>query len=214
MSKFISIEYVGTHSELVNFLKSKELLFENKQIGKNKVFMKVPSMEVYDEIKFLEGSTPLEEGKNFTMPQVKEITESEYSSTAENGFELIHPNDNKMVNEIVEPKVEQNVQPVVQPVVTPVVQPIVYPNLQPTVQPANEQGFPQPLIEAPKKTQQLIPESQDVRERIGMALTNTSLPSKSPLSPDDPFVFLTSGSYLRNFIVASTVLLFVLTLLD
>ncbi len=213
MSKFLSIEYVGTHSDLINFLKSKELLHENKQIGLTKVFMKVPSQEVYDEIKFLEGSTPLEEGKDFSMPQIKEINESEYNSTAENGFELIHPHENKLVSEIVEPKVEF-VKPNVQPIVSPNVQPMVYPNLEPSVHPAYTQGFPQPLVDTPKKTQQLIQESQEPRERIGMALTNTSLPAKSPLQPDDPFVFLTSGSYLRNFIVASTVLLFVLTLLD
>jgi hypothetical protein len=50
--------------------------------------------------------------------------------------------------------------------------------------------------------------------RIGMALTDTSLPSKSPLPNDDPFAYLTSKTYVNYFLATSTLLIFVLTLLD
>jgi hypothetical protein len=207
MSKFISIEYQGSYSELINFLKSKELYFENKQIGVHRVFMKVPTQEVFDEIKFLESDVPLEEGKELRMSSVKEISETEFISTAENGFELIN-NDHKVVSEGLNAKVND----------TPLIQPNIIPNVQPnipsSVQPKIAICFPQAQGQEAPKTQNLIQECEDPRLRITEALNNTSLPSKSPLPQDDPFVFLSSPSYLRNFIAASTLLLFVLTLFE
>jgi hypothetical protein len=206
MSKFLSIEYQGTHSELINFLKSRDLCFENKQIGVHRVFMKVPSQEVYDEIKFLESDSQLEEGKDFRMSHVREITETEFVSTAENGFELIN-NDHKITESI---NSNDNVTPLIQPNIIPTVQP----NLSPSVKPKIAVCFPQAQQQEAPKTQNLIQDSLDLRQRISQALNDTILPAKSPLQEDDPFVFLTSPRYLRNFIVASTLLLFVLTLFE
>ena len=208
MSKFISIEYTGTQTELINFLKQKDVQFEVKRIGDQKLFLKVPSAEELQVIEFFRSVEPLDEGSNLIISKVTEISESEYTSTVENGFELIH-GENKLNSESntrlisnKESTIETN--PSVQ-------QPLIRTNVETSVQPTISKLT---HIEEPKRSQNLIQDQSEPRENVGMVLTNTNLPSKSPLQADDPFVFLTSSNYLKNFIVASTILLFVLTLFE
>lgn len=51
-------------------------------------------------------------------------------------------------------------------------------------------------------------------QRVAAALTDTILPSKSPLPESDPFNYLISKRFLTHFSAAATITLFVLTLFD
>lgn len=211
MSKYLSIFYIGTHSDLIEFLKSKDLLFEIKRIGDQKVFTKVPPGDYSEEIKFLKSDEPLDDTKDFRIFMVKDISETEYETTVENGFELIQ-GENKLTGERIQPMIS-HVEPIETNVNQNVRQSLIQTNVDPIVQPNLTRFSENSNVQQPTKTQNLI---QDYTEpvNIGMALTNTNLPSKSPLQPDDPFVFLTSSNFLKNFVVASSLLLFVLTLFE
>jgi len=197
MSKYLSIEFEGPASNLSKFFESKGWNFEIKNIFPHKIFVKV-SDELADEVKFFEG-TPIDDSKEDKITTIKMISEGEYNNTAENGFEIIHAQgDAKRVVESNQPIISSNII-----------------NQQVRTAPTNEIGFPLIAQSVPAGSQVGAPQTaEEVRHQIATALTNTILPSKSPLSADDPFAFLTSQSYLRNFAVASTVLLFLIALFD
>jgi hypothetical protein len=197
-SKFLSVEFTGTLQGVNKFFESKGWTFETKHISPNKILVKVPE-DLVDEVTFFQG-TPFEDenGEN-TITSFKNIPEKEFYNTAENGFEIIHHKEEKkpQLEEIRKPSVDQTEHK--------------------EVKPMNEQGFPSPMVEGCKIFGDQPPvqsEKLDAKENIATAFADAILPSKSPLARDDPFVFLTGRSYLRNFIAASTVLLFVITLFD
>ena len=191
MSRFLAVEFTGSLAGVNKFFESKGWSFETKHISNHKIYIRVPE-DLEDEVTFFKG-TPFEDGNGEnTITSFKPIPESEFNKTAENGFEIINKQE-RLNSESSEPVPEKKE-------VTKEV-----------VKPANEQGFPSPLVEVAGKTEQIQASTQ---ENISAAFADAILPSKSPLPADDAFTFLISRNYLKNFVVASTVLLFVLTLLD
>jgi hypothetical protein len=51
-------------------------------------------------------------------------------------------------------------------------------------------------------------------DNISAVLSDTVLPSKSPLDGNDPFSYLTSSSYLRSFLITASIILIILTIMD
>jgi hypothetical protein len=194
MSRFLAVEFTGSLTGVNKFFESKGWSFETKHVSDHKIYIRVPE-DLEDEVTFFKG-TPFEDGNGEnTITSFKPIPESEFNKTAENGFEIINKQErlNSESSEPVAEKKEKTKEVVKE------------------VKPANEQGFPSPLVDVAGKTEQRQASTQD---NISAAFADAILPSKSPLPADDAFTFLISRNYLRNFVVASTVLLFVLTLLD
>jgi hypothetical protein len=122
---------------------------------------------------------------------VKPIDEEKYDSRADNGYEIVNKSPKNQPLK-AEPKL---------------------------IEPANDKGFPQPLIETglPTKKREEPKGDQtkdDILESVHISLSETSLPSKSPLSHSDPFHYLTSPKFLTTFIAATTVIVFLITLFD
>ena len=213
MSTFISLEFTGSYSNLMSFFDSKGFKFDVKPVSPNKILIKLPA-DMVEDLTFFTGN-PLDEKEELMITSIKTIDESEFSHTAENGFEIINREHEKKST----PEVEKKTTPEVE-------YPIISSNeIKHQEQEfkkkgsVNEQGFPVPLVDTSctvKKTEEKRETkiSADVRDNIASALSDAILPSKSPLPQDDPFVYLTSKSYMKNFITAATLILFVITLLD
>ena len=200
MSTFISLEYTGSYSNLMSFFDSKGFKFDVKPVSPNKILIKL-SEEQADELKFFKGNAL--DDKEEAITSIKSIEESEFTHTAENGFEIINSeHEKKATPEVVKQIIPSNEIKHQE-------------NEYKRKDLAKEQGFPIPLVDTSctVKTSE-IEISTDVRNNIASALSDAILPSKSPLPQDDPFVYLTSKSYMKNFIHAATLILFVITLLD
>jgi hypothetical protein len=141
--------------------------------------------------------------KEDKITSVKEISQEEFNNTSENGFEIIHNEDKTTGHDITKNLlVETN-----------------HGNAPVNTQHVTHEKFPEPTVHTniEKKittVEHSSDSSDDVMYRVNSALVDTTLPSKSPLPEEDPFRYLTSRNYLKYFVVASTAVLFVLTLLD
>lgn len=238
MSKYLSIEFEGSYPNLMKFFESKEWTFETKKIASQKIFVKVPE-ELADEVKFFESS---EEGIDTKMTKVTSITEEDYINTAENGFEIINPHqDNKSISESTAQIISSNVisqedtkhilaaneqgfpQSTVQPIQTSDLKTENKEENKPENKPENKAEIKAeikaeanvPNMSKPQVSPGRVSRSaEEVSDDIARALADTVLPSKSPLDPEDPFAYLTSRPYLKSFAMASSVLLFIIALLD
>src|SRR5690348_13921156 len=95
MSQYLAIQFEGQYSSLLDFFNSKEWKFEIKNIGNNKIFVKLPE-ELVDEIKFFESP----DATSSQMTKITTISEEEYNNTIENGFEIInHHGHNNLVKQ-------------------------------------------------------------------------------------------------------------------
>jgi hypothetical protein len=184
-SKYLSIEFQGTYQNMLKFFNSKEWDFEAKRINNNKVYVKL-SEELSEEVKFFEN-TPTDDTTGIAITKVSNISETEYTNTAENGFELINaeskPVESTPVPSISDVRKHENVRQV------------------------NEVKFP----ESPVSTSIT---SEHFNNSVSKALSDTVLPSKSPLDSRDPFAYLTSRRYLRTFAIAATAVLTILAIFD
>jgi hypothetical protein len=187
-SKYFSLEYTGTYPNLQSFLTTRGWSAEVKNLGGNKLFLKL-SEDSVEELRYCIDmeSDELKGGK---IIRIKDIQESEFQNFSENGFEIIH--DHHHENKLADQKLIKNVELPKQ------VNQIEYPKF-------NQE---EPQIDSEQVSK------EEISERIARALTDTILPSKSPLRPDDPFFYLTSPRYLKSFFFLSTLIIFVLALLD
>lgn len=187
-SKFFSLEYTGTFANIQSFLTTRGWNAEVKNVGGNRLFLKL-SEDSVEELKYCKDME-LDELKGGKICQIKEISESEFQNFSDNGFEIIHDqhHENKLDHQKFEKKVELPKQE----------KQIEYPRFQ---------------QEEPKKVSEQETK-EEISDIIAQALTDTILPSKSPLPSNDPFVYLTSPAYLKSFFFVSTVIIFVLALLD
>jgi hypothetical protein len=184
-SKFLSVEFKGNIRELNNFFQSKGWTFETKNVSDNKILIKVPT-DLVEEVMFSQDMPFDDRNEDHKITSFKFIDESEFD-----GFVLIDnkkeeiKNDREVIRQAPVERVHQD---------------------KPT--PREQERFSQP--KSPVEQPAQVSNSNN----IAAAFSDAILPSKSPLPRDDPFVFLSGSSYLRNFIAASTVLLFVITLFD
>ena len=194
-SKFLSVEFKGSIQELNRFFESKGYTFETKHVSPNKILIKVPT-DIIEDVMFCEDLPFDDENEEHRITSFKFIEEREFISIAEDFVVIDHKNE----------EIRQNKEEIRQ------------------ATPREQQRFPEPKEEQrfPEAKQQerfpISPVEQtsqaSTSNNISAAFSDAILPSKSPLPRDDPFVFLSGSSYLRNFIAASTVLLFVITLFD
>jgi len=188
--KFYSVEFLGTYSHIQSFFCDRGWNYEIKNVGGNKLFLKI-SEESIEELNYCVGMT-FDDPHSGKITGMKEISENEFQNFSENGFEIIHDHhhENKLakdqnLNNNVGIKIEENVR--------------------------------RDLPKSHKTESQVLSQEEtkeEISQRIAAALNDTILPSKSPLPENDLFVYLTSPSYLRNFFIASTLIIFVLALLD
>merc|ERR1712170_102651 len=90
-SNFVSITFTGSYQNLISFIEKKDIKFESKHISKNTAYLKLQSEETAEEIKFFGG---LEINDDSKINTVSNIKEEEYTSTAENGFEIVEAQEN------------------------------------------------------------------------------------------------------------------------
>lgn len=191
-SKFLSVEFKGSIQELNRFFESKGYTFETKHVSPNKILIKVPT-DLAEDVMFCDDMPFDDNNEEHKITSIKFIEESEFISIAEDFVLIDHKKE----------EIRQNKEEIRQP--TPREQ-------QRFPEPKEEQRFPEPKVIS---CFPISPVEQTAQaNNISAAFTDAILPSKSPLPRDDPFVFLSGSSYLRNFIAASTVLLFVITLFD
>lgn len=191
MSAFFSLEFTGNAQSIIDILKEQYPDFESKKVTSTKIFVKIPHDTSIDDVKFILPSEVT----------TKDISESEYNTTAENGFEIItnpdavkfdQPKENVVVNT---PKVEEKIEKIEKP----------QPKKSEEVYKAKEVSV---------ESNKVISDSTPVKQIIESALLDTVLPSKSPLAAEDPFKYLTSFNYFKNFVHVSVVVLFLITLFN
>jgi hypothetical protein len=200
MSKFLSINFEGNYSNIKNFFLNKGWELDTKQISPSKLYARVSSEDLVEEIKFF-SNMDLDDQFNVKMTKVDVISEDEYKNTAENGFEIINHSENKLISEVTQPiKSLDNVQ-------EEKVVPKSNVNVQ-NVSSSNTGGN----VNVCEVTGPSI--NEDPKSFVARVLNDTVLPSKSPLPQEDAFAYLTSPGYIRNFMIASVVVLFVLAILD
>jgi hypothetical protein len=180
---YLAIDFTGSLQELQNNFDKKSWNFEIKRVSTGRILAKVPE-DTTEEVKFFESN---EDGEA-TMTKVINITEEEYLTTDENGFELINPIINDEIKQAKNSLMEQLIE-----------------TRKREEKPKNEVKFP----EIPTPSTLFSGE-----DKISEALSDTVLPSKSPLNADDPFAYLTSRSYLRTFVIAASIVLCILTVFD
>lgn len=191
-SKFLSVEFKGSIQELNRFFESKGWTFETKHVSPNKILIKVPT-DLAEDVMFSQDMPFDDKNEEHRITSFKFIEETEFISIAEDFVLIDHKKE----------EIRQNKEEIRQP--TPREQ-------QRFPEPKEEQRLPEPKVIS---CFPISPVEQTAQtNNISAAFTDAILPSKSPLPRDDPFVFLSGSSYLRNFIAASTVLLFVITLFD
>ncbi len=190
-SKYFSIEYSGLYSNVQSFLISRGWSAEVKNVGGNKLYLKI-SEDSVEELKYCKDME-LDDLKGGKINQIKEILEHEFQNFSENGFEIIHDphHVNKLTNE--KQKFEINKQ---------------------ESQREEKFEYPKFIQEEQSKVHDEEETKEEIRDRIANALTDTILPSKTPLHENDPFLYLTSPGYLKTFFFASTLIIFVLALID
>ena len=188
--KFYSIDYLGTYSNIQNFLSPRGWNYEVKNVGGNKLLLKI-SEESVEELFYCVDMT-FDDSNTGKITGMKDISENEFQNFSENGFEIIHDHhhENKLakdqnLSKNVVSNIEENVRREV---------------------PKSHQNESQVLSQVETK--------EEISQRIAAALNDTILPSKSPLPDNDLFVYLTSPAYLRMFFTASTLIIFVLALLN
>lgn len=204
LSKYLSIEFVGNYSNISKFFTAKGWEFEIKPVGANKLFLTVSS-DLVEEVQFFVGME-IDDITKDRITNIKEITHEEFNNTSENGFEIIHNSNekNKLIQE------------------TPVTSQHNINNEIGNFGTSVEKGFPEypNLNSVNNERRTVIQNTQqpttplEIKDSIASFLSDTVLPSKSPLQNDDPFRYLTSRNYLTNFCLASSVIVFVLALFD
>jgi hypothetical protein len=190
MSAFFSLEFTGNAQSIIDTLKEHfPFDIEHKKCSSNKIFIKFAEETSADDISFI-----------LTGVTVKVISKTEYNTTAENGFELItnsdikfdHPKDEVVVNT---PKYEAKTEKIEKP------------------QAKKSEDFIK-TKEVNVESNKVISDTTSVNQIIESALSDAILPSKSPLAPEDPFNYLSSYNYLKNFVHVSVVVLFLITLFN
>jgi hypothetical protein len=201
-SKYFSVEYTGTYLNIQTFLTTRDWNSSVKNVGGYKVFIKL-SENFVEELLYMR-EMDIDDLKGGKINLIKEISESEFQNFSENGFEIIHDHhhENKLTpegNSKKEPEtntcqgISLNQQRLL--------------NLNSDVHGEK--------CETTQEQQSAVEETkEEISERVARALTDTILPSKSPLPENDPFVYLTSPGYLKSFFFVSTMIIFVLALLD
>lgn len=233
MNKYVSIEYSGPYSSLIKFIESKDLKFDVKPVQTGKAFLKI-SDELLDDVFFLSDAV-IDEAKNEKITIIKEISESEFNNTSENGFEIIHNDDHShnhsttltndtKVSNAEEHKTNQNSTTLTDTAKTVEANSSVVEEINKSVKSnittndTNTISFPAPTVPINFSTEKVVVQTfktdEDKLKAVSIGLSDTILPSKSPLPENDPFKYLTSCQYLSYFAGAATITIFVLALLD
>ena len=201
-SKYYSVEYTGTYLNIQKFLTTRDWNSSVKNVGGNKLFIKL-SENFVEELLYMRDMD-MDELKGERINLIKEISENEFQNFSENGFEIIHDHhhENKLSGEGSSKKgLEKNSSQGISL------------NQQKSLN-LNDNVHGE-KCETTQEQQSAVEETkEEISERVARALTDTILPSKSPLPENDPFVYLTSPGYLKSFFFVSTLIIFVLALFD
>jgi len=87
-SKYFSIEYSGTYSNIQKFLTTRDWNSNVKNVCGNKLFLKLSENSV-EELKY-HKDMEIDELKGGKINVINEISEDDFQNFSENGFEIIH----------------------------------------------------------------------------------------------------------------------------